>query len=232
MGDVSVRMVDGCSKTTARPGARQRQTRTRDALLAAARRLMAQASRIGFTVDELTAAAGVAKGSFYNHFPDKEALAEAVYRQVREREEAEIRSINHDVADPVTRIARGMAMYARMAVATPEDADILRLTRIDDHFLQANINAGLRNDLRAALADGRIVAPSIEAAALLVLGQTATLIACLLGRPGSLEPRLVAQPCVALTLVGLGLDHRDAQLIAAQAVEAIVPGQRQHAQTR
>lgn len=50
-----------------RTGARQRQTRTRKALLTAARRLMAQGVRTAFTVDELTATADVAKGSFYNH---------------------------------------------------------------------------------------------------------------------------------------------------------------------
>ena len=193
--------------------------------MSAARRLIVQGARAAFTVDELTGAAGVAKGSFYNHFPDKDAIADAVHREVREREEADIRAVNRDVTDPVMRIARGMAMYAHLALTSPEDAHLLTLAQFDSRFLQASVNAGLRDDLRAALDGGRVVAPSIEAAALLVVGQTAVLMACLPDRSGPREAQLVAQQCVALTLVGLGLDHRDAQLVATQAVEAIVrPG--------
>lgn len=205
-----------------RPGARLRQTRTRQALLAAARRLIVEGSRVAFTIDELTAAAGVAKGSFYNHFPDKDAIAEEVYRAVREKEEAEIRSVNGEVSDPVARIARGMAMYAHMAVTSPEDSHILTLSQVGSGFLQASVNAGLRDDLRAALTIGRVVAPSIEAAALLVVGQTAVLMARLRESAAFEQARLVAQQCVAITLVGLGLSHRDSQLIAAQAVDTIL----------
>lgn len=210
-------------KPPSRPGARLRQTRTREALLVAARRLIVEGSRAAFTIDELTVAADVAKGSFYNHFPDKDAIAEEVYRTVREKEEAEIRSVNDDVGDPVARIARGMAMYAQMAVTSPEDAHILTLSQLGSGFLQSAVNAGLRDDLRAALTSGRIVAPSIEAAALLVVGQTAVLMARLRGNAASEEAQLVAQQCVAITLVGLGLSYRDAQLIATQAVDAILP---------
>lgn len=206
----------------ARPGARRRQTRTREALLAAARRLIVEGSRAAFTIDELTVAADVAKGSFYNHFPDKDAIAEEVYRTVREKEEAEIRSVNEGVSDPVARIARGMAMYAHLAVTSPEDSHILTLSQVGSGFLQSSVNAGLRDDLRAALTGGRVVAPSIEAAALLVVGQTAVLMARLRESAAFDEAQLVAQQSVAITLVGLGLSHRDAQLIATQAVDAIL----------
>lgn len=209
-------------KTPSRTGVRQRQTRTREALLSAARRLMAQRSRAAFTVDELTGAASVAKGSFYNHFPDKDAIAEEVHRAVREMEEAEVRAVNRGVADPVARIARGMATYARMALTSPEDARILTLSQIDSRFLQSAVNDGLREDLRAALSDGRVVAPSIEAAALLIVGQTAVLMIRLGNEPNPEKAQLVAQQCIAITLVGLGLTHREAQLLATQAVDAVV----------
>ncbi len=205
-----------------RVGARQRQTRTRQDLLAAARRMMAHQSRVGFTVDELVQVAGVAKGSFYNHFPDKEAIADAVHRTVREMEEAEVRAINRQVTDPVARIARGMAVYGRMALEQPDDAAILTTNRIDGDFLQSAVNAGLVDDLRAALREGRIAVPSIEAAAMLVVGQVAVLIARLSGNGARLEAQQTAQQCIAMTLVGVGLSHRDAQLIATQAVDEIL----------
>lgn len=188
----------------------------------AARRLIVGGARAAFTIDELTAAADVAKGSFYNHFSDKEAIAEEVYRAVREKEEAEIRSVNGDVSDPVARIARGMAMYAHMAVTSPEDSHILTLSQVGSGFLQSAVNAGLRDDLRAALTIGRIVVSSIEAAALLVVGQTAVLMARLRGSAALDEAQLIAQQCIAITLIGLGLSYRDAQLTATQATDAIL----------
>lgn len=224
--DIATQLPPSAGKTAGRTGARQRQTRTREALLSAARRLMAQQSRAAFTVDELTGAAGVAKGSFYNHFPDKEAIAEEVHRAVRMMEEAEVRAVNRGVADPVARIARGIATYARMALTSPEDAHILTLSQIDSRFLQSAVNAGLRDDLRAALSDGRVVAPSIEAAALLILGQTAVLMIRLCNEPNPEKAQLVAQQCIAITLVGLSLTHRDAQLLATQAVDAVVRPER------
>lgn len=192
--------------------------------MSAARRLMVQGSRAAFTVDELVQAAGIAKGSFYNHFPDKEAIADEVHRAVREMEEAEVRAVNEGVSDPVARIARGMAVYARMALTAPEDARILTLNQIGSSFLQSSVNAGLAADLRAALRDGRIVAPSIEAAAMLVVGQVAVLIARLGGDTDPVIVQPLAQQCIAITLVGIGLSHRDAQLLATQAIDAILCG--------
>ena len=115
-----------------------------------------------------------------------------------------------------------MAMYAQMAVSSPEDAHILTLDQFGSGFLRSAVNAGLRNDLRGALNSGRVVAPSIEAAALLVVGQTAVLMARLRGSAGMDEAQRVAQQVIAVTLVGLGLSHRDGQLVATQAVDDIL----------
>lgn len=205
-----------------RPGARVRQTKTREALLTAARRLMGQGSRAAFTIDDLVRAAGVAKGSFYNHYPDKEAIADEVQRAVRELEEADVRAVNSGVSDPVARISRGMASYARMALVDPENARVLTLGRLDGDFMQSAVNAGLASDLRTALGEGRIVAPSIEAAAMLIVGQVAVMIARLADQPSPSIAYTIAQQCIGLTLVGIGLSHREAQLLATQSVEAIL----------
>ena len=53
----------------------RRRVRTRAALLRAGASLFATRSVDGVSIDDIVAAADVAKGSFYNHFPDKEALA-------------------------------------------------------------------------------------------------------------------------------------------------------------
>jgi AcrR family transcriptional regulator len=199
----------------------RRRTRTREALLSAARQLMAERPRDAFTVDEVTQVAGVAKGSFYNHFPDKDALADEVYSVIHTKEEAEVGDVNRGVDDPVVRICRGMAVYARLALTTPQEARLLALSRIDGRKL-ASFSKGLIRDLRAALHTGRIVVPSIEAGASLVVGQVAMLMVRMRDLPGSAGPVVLVQHGLAVTLVGLGVEHREAHLLATQAADAII----------
>lgn len=201
-----------------RRGVSRRRTRTRDALLEAARRLMAHPPREAFTIDDVVQGARVAKGSFYNHFPDKEALVAEVYRHIGEKEEAEVAAANREVVDPVARLAHGMTIYARLALVSPQEARILASSRLDA-LLSAASTGGLAKDLRAGLKAGRFVVPSVEAGAMLVVGQ----VAVLMNRLRGMAPRTampLAQQAVAITLIGLGLPHRDAHLIAAQAVDA------------
>lgn len=202
------------------PLIRRRRTHTRELILAAARQLMAERPREAFTIDDVIQAASVAKGSFYNHFADKEALVEEVYAAIRRKEEAEVGAVNKGIDDPVARICRGMAVYARFALTTPAEARLLALSRIDGEPLAA-LSEGLTTDLRAALHAGRIVLPAIEAGAALVIGQ----VAMLMVRLGYLAERssapLLAQQSLAVTLVGLGLSHRESHLLATQAVDAL-----------
>ena len=54
-----------------------RAERTRAALIAAGRRLFGERPVDAVSVDEIVQAAEVGKGSFYNHFADREALVRA-----------------------------------------------------------------------------------------------------------------------------------------------------------
>ncbi len=199
----------------------RRRTKTREALLSAGRRLMAARARDGFTVDDVVQSAGVGKGSFYNHFPDKEALAGEIYRTIRAKEENEIEAVNAAVQEPAARIARAMAVYARFALTLPDEARIMTLGQVGALSIDSATNAGLVHDVAEGLRTGKLVTPSIEAAALLVIGQTAVLMSRLqtVGREAAVS---LTQQCIALTLLGLGLDHRAAHLVSAQAVEEIV----------
>nr|WP_110809687.1 TetR/AcrR family transcriptional regulator [Mycolicibacterium porcinum] len=59
-----------------------RATGARDRLIAVARRRFATEGTIAPTLDEVRREAEVSVGSLYHHFPDKPALAAAVYAQV------------------------------------------------------------------------------------------------------------------------------------------------------
>ena len=60
---------------------RQSPEQTREAILRAALELMSEHSYEATTVPEIASQAGVAAGTIYLHFPSKEAVVNAVYRQ-------------------------------------------------------------------------------------------------------------------------------------------------------
>ena len=67
-----------------------RRNRTREALLAAGAALLAERPIDALAIDDIVQAAGVAKGSFYNHFVDKAALANAIGEAIRDDIEARV----------------------------------------------------------------------------------------------------------------------------------------------
>ena len=133
-----------------------RAQRTRQALLDAGLDLLADRPIEAIAIDELVARAGVAKGSFFNHFADKQAFADAISRVVRGEVEALVARVNQGVSDPLDRLAGGMIAAALFAMAQPRRAAVLvratsRMTP-GDH----PINHGLRADLEQAAEQGLI----------------------------------------------------------------------------
>ncbi|MBS1835732.1 MAG: TetR/AcrR family transcriptional regulator [Acidobacteria bacterium] len=64
--------------------------RTREAILSAAERLIAQKGFQAFTLDEVAQGAAVSKGGVLHHYPNKHALLAGLAQQMLQQEEAEI----------------------------------------------------------------------------------------------------------------------------------------------
>jgi AcrR family transcriptional regulator len=121
------------SQASAIPRARRtqadRSAATRDALVAAARRLFAAQGFAEVSADSIVAAAGVTRGALYHQFADKTALFEAVLEAV----EADIARRLADeaaaagIADPVEALRRAVRTWLDICV----EPEIHRIALID-----------------------------------------------------------------------------------------------------
>jgi AcrR family transcriptional regulator len=130
-GDVQNRRM--VSQASARPRARRtqadRSAATRDALVAAARRLFAAQGFAEVPTDAIVAEAGVTRGALYHQFADKTALFDAVLGAV----EADIaRRLAQDVAaagitDPVDAMRHTVRTWLTICV----EPEIRRIALVD-----------------------------------------------------------------------------------------------------
>ncbi len=199
----------------------RRKLATRKALMNATLTLLSSRSIDAVTVDDIAMQADVAKGTFYNYFQDKDALARELALSLRARMENEIALTNEGVADPAERIGRALCCVLRYCQKAPEQAPAM--ARLFPHATDpaAPINAGVRADVRAGKARGRILTPSEDVA-----------VACIIGvfmagvtRALELSPRRAnafVRDLGVILLHGLGLSRAQAVRIMIQAVASIL----------
>lgn len=199
-----------------------RAERTRAALIGAGRRLYRERPIDAVTVDDIVQAAAVGKGSFYNHFADRDALVRAISAEIRASVETAVTLANEGVTDPARRMARAVCGYLRFALDHAESAGVLVRIHSGHTSLSAPLNKGLVEDIENGLAAGRFTVSTVEAGVLFVLGVTQLALVRVVQEPtGPFAVSLSQQMC-ALILRGLGLGGPEAELIAAQASDEIV----------
>jgi AcrR family transcriptional regulator len=160
-----------------------RRAAARDAIVAAARELIARGGYREAQVAAVAARAGVATGTVYRHFPSKAELFAEVFRQVSAREVEAVRAAASDdtVATATARLAAAIEAFARRALrarrqayallAEPVDpaveAERLRFRRAHaEHFaaiVAGGIDAGELPPQNAELAGAALVGALAEA---------------------------------------------------------------------
>ena len=131
-----------------------RAARTRAALLAAGFDLLADRPIDAIAIDEVVARAGVAKGSFFNHFTDKAAFANAIGSHVRQEVERLVDATNAGVADPVLRLGGGMRVGVGFALDHRKRAIIMLRGLEASTAIDHELNRGIRADVEALIAAG------------------------------------------------------------------------------
>jgi len=132
----------------------RRRQRTRGALIAAAQRLLSE-GRSNASIQEITDAADVGFGSFYNHFESKDELFEAALEATLKAYDTLRDELVAGIDDPAEVFAVSFRMTGRLQRQAPE------LVRVVLHtgtaLLQGDVGLGpsARRDIVAAQEAGR-----------------------------------------------------------------------------
>src|SRR5437762_9539774 len=93
----------------------RRRERTRQELLAAATRVLAEKGLHQTKITDIAAAADVGVGTFYLHFPDKEALFDAVVEETVRRLKATVDAAREKARGPLAKVQAANRAFFRFA---------------------------------------------------------------------------------------------------------------------
>lgn len=201
-----------------------RAQRTRSALIAAGFELLAERPIDAIAIDEVVARAGVAKGSFFNHFSDKPGFGHAIAAEVRRTLEGRVDAANAGLGDPVERLVGGMRVAIEFALEERTQAIVmmrgLELSTAIDH----DLNRGIRADVEALVAAGLARPEAVRSGVRFWLGACQiAMLNVIERRPKRAEAAERLREMAVLGLTGLGVDEARARNAAEDAAKRLNP---------
>ena len=154
----------------------RRKMRTRAALIRAAQTFVA-AGKLNVPVLEITQAADVGMGSFYNHFDSKEELFQAAVNEVLDELGAILDKLTGEGEDPAETFARSFRLVGRLFRRRPEMSRVLLNTGLTLISADRGLAPRALRDIDAATRAGRfsvddpMLALAVAGGALMGLGQ-------------------------------------------------------------
>jgi AcrR family transcriptional regulator len=192
----------------------RRRQRTRDALLTAARRLLAE-GRTTASIQEITDAADVGFGSFYNHFETKDELFEAAVTQTLQAYVVLRDAVVAGYDDPAEIFTVSFRMTGRLQQQHPELVRVLLNTgpRILVH--DAGLAPRARQDIAAAKEAGRFDVDNVDLALMAAGGAMLGLLQLLESQPGADAATLTDQMAFAVLRM-FGMTKREAAKLCSR----------------
>jgi AcrR family transcriptional regulator len=191
---------------------KRRQTRRR--LLRAGTVVLVERGPAQVTAGQIAAAAGVAVGTFYNHFPSVDDLVDAVADDLSHGVEIGRDTLNDIEHDPSRRVAIGVLQLLEMADADPTAASaFVTLAALRPDFrarIRAIVGQAISDGVEAQLFDVAVGPAAVNA----VLG---TALQSMRSRVLGETDRDEAQAVARLVLRLLGVPAADIDSVVAQA---------------
>jgi AcrR family transcriptional regulator len=189
----------------------RRKQRTRAALVKAAQRLIAE-GKVNVPVLEITKAADVGMGSFYNHFDSKEQLFEAAIADVLDAHGAMLDRLTESIDDPAETFATSFRLTGRLFRRRPQESEVLLAN--GPALLSADRGLAPRalRDIKVGVAAGRFKVDDPELALAMAGGALLGLGKLLRDNPDRDDAR-AADTVTESVLQLLGLSAEEAQAV-------------------
>ncbi|MFD4588959.1 TetR/AcrR family transcriptional regulator [Streptomyces sp. NPDC058434] len=198
----------------------RRKARTRAALIAAAQGFLAEQGRTDVSIQEITEAADVGFGSFYNHFTSKDELFDAAVALTLEEHGVLLESVVGELEDPAEIFAASVRLTGRLQRTHRQIARILVRTGMPYLTSDSGLAPRAMRDLQAAADDGRLDIDDPRTAVAVVGGALLGVLHLLETRP-DLDAEHVSDQLATRLLRMFGMTRAEAQEIASRPLPSL-----------
>jgi AcrR family transcriptional regulator len=211
----------GAATLPAPPNRRDRRREaTRRALIDAARRLFASQGVDNTRINEITDAADVGFGSFYNHFDSKDAIVEAVLAEAVAAQGAAIDELTSQLDDPAEVVSVAHRHFVELARTDPDWGWLLVRLDVTHDVMLAALGPYARRDMARGIKSGRFEVADKRTALFAAGGALVAVMRSVLdGQAPRDADRRHAEGILRL----FGLTPADAAAVAAREMPGIRP---------
>lgn len=179
----------------------RRRAQTRRQIVAAALGVFAEKGLDAPVIDDFIRAAGVARGTFYNHFASTSELLDAATRMLEDNVMRSTLAAIGDIDDPARRLATGVRLWLYWSRQDKIGCAFVVRSRFRGPLVEKQLAA----DLRGGRDAGKFRFPSVETARDLLVG---TILEAMRRMMDARVPKTYTDDVARLVLQGLGADKR------------------------
>jgi AcrR family transcriptional regulator len=198
----------------------RRKARTRQALIDAAVRLIAEGPGDRASIQEITEAADIGFGSFYNHFESKEQLFETAAEEALERWGLMLDHACAGIDDPAEVFSLSLRISGRLAWTHPDLARFLTGLGLDALDMPRGLAPRALRDIKKGQAAGRFTIHDPDIALSAVAGGLLGLLRARQQRPRRTNESAADHLAEAILRM-LGVPPSEARKIATSDLPAI-----------
>jgi AcrR family transcriptional regulator len=219
--DLPVRSASASSTSAPISRLERRKLRTRRALVLAAQAFIAQ-GKTSVPILEITQAADVGMGSFYNHFSTKEELFEAALTDALDDLGALLDSFTGSISDPAEAFAANYRLSGRLFRYRPREAALLLAHGGSLIMSNRGLSPRALRDITAAIDQGRFTIDDPELG-LAIAGGTFVGLATLLRERPERDTETTVDAVTERLLRTLGMTAKQAQTLCQQPLPDVSP---------
>jgi AcrR family transcriptional regulator len=205
--------VEDVSNVRRREIGAERRARTRQKLIQAAARVVAELGENKATIDDFIKAAGVARGTFYNYYSTREELLDDLWARVGRNPFIEIQRATAALSDPAERLASEARLVFARAAIDPIWGWLLYATSADAQTMPADLRSYPKPDLLIGKRAGRFRFDDLDSANDMVVATLRAALRAILHDGRSTE---YPQNICILLLKAVGIGDHEARVIAAK----------------